>query len=83
MKIVPDMPLSETDTASAGVVRNEDPQIFAQVHEANQEDALSIITDSSMGSYQTSITLRRARVSNPEERMADESSEQILSEMKK
>ena len=73
------MPLSETDTTLAGVVRNEDPQIFAQV----QEDALSIITESSMASYQTSMALRRARVSNPEERIADELSKQILSEMEK
>ena len=36
-----------------------------------------------MGSYQTSITLRKARVSNPEEIMANEHSKQIASEMEK
>ena len=72
VKIVPNMPPSETDTTSIGVVREEDSYMFTQAHNANQEDALSIITNSSMGSYQTSVTLRRARVSNPEEIMANE-----------
>ena len=36
-----------------------------------------------MGSYQKSITLRKARVSNPEEIMANELSKQIASEMEK
>ena len=66
------MPPSETDTASTGVVRDEDSHMFTQAHKANQEDALSIITNSSMGSFQTSIILRKARVSNPEEIMANE-----------
>ena len=54
------MPPSETDMASTGVIRDEDSHIFTEVHNANQEDALSIITNSSMGSFHTSITLRRA-----------------------
>ena len=58
-----------------GAARNEDTQ-------AN-EDAQSGITESSLASHQTSMTIRRARVSNPEERTTDELSKQILSEMEK
>ena len=36
-----------------------------------------------MASYLMSMTLRRARLSNPEERIADELSKQILCEMEK
>ena len=36
-----------------------------------------------MESFQTSITLRKARLSNPEEIMANELSKQIASEMEK
>ena len=83
VKIVPNMPLSETDMTSTGLIRDEDPHMFTQVHGANQEDARSVITTSSMGSYQTSITLRRARVAKPEEKMAHELSKQVINEMKK
>ena len=61
------------------VARNEDTQSFAQV----QEDGRSVVTESSITSHQTSMTIRRARVSNPEERTTDELSKQILSEMEK
>ena len=40
-------------------------------------------TSSSMGSFQTSITLRKARVINHEEIMTNELSKQIISKMEK
>ena len=64
-----------TSTASMGIARNEDTQV--------QEDTRSVVTESSMASHQTSMTLRRARVSNPKERIANELSKQILSNMEK
>ena len=58
-----------------GAARNEDTQ-------AN-EDAQSGITKSSLASHQTSMTVRRARISNPKEKTTDELSKQVLSEMEK
>ena len=57
--------------------------MLTQVHGANQEDARSTITSFSMGSFQTSFTLRRARVAKPEEKMADELLKQVINEMEK
>ena len=73
VKIVPDIPLSEPDSASMGTARNE-------VTPAN-EDAHSDITEASLASHQTSMTVRNARMSNPEEKTTDELSKHILSEV--
>ena len=58
-----------------GAARNEDTQAH--------EDARSVITESSIASHQTSMTIRRVSLSNPEERTTDELSKQVLSEMEK
>ena len=47
-----------------GAARNEDTK-------AN-EDAQSGITESNLASHQTSMTVRNARISNPEEKITDE-----------
>ena len=45
------------------------------------EDAHSDITEASLASHQTSMTVRNARMSNPEEKTTDELSKHILSRM--
>ena len=45
------------------------------------EDALSCITEVSATSYQTSMTLRNARISIPDKRTTDVQSKQILGEV--
>ena len=58
-----------------GAARNMD--IYAN------EDAHSDITEVSLASHQTSMTVRNARMSNPEEKTTDELSKYILREMEK
>ena len=45
------------------------------------EDAHSDITEASLASHQTSMTVRNARMSNPEEKTTDELSKHILRKM--
>ena len=60
-----------------------DEALTASNMDQAQEDAMLDVLLSSKAYCQTNMTLRRARVFNPEERIADELSKQILSEMEK
>ena len=73
IRIIPDASLSELDAESMGAARNMDTH-------AN-EDALSDISEESVASHQTSMTVRDKRMSNPEDKLADETTEQILGKL--
>ena len=45
------------------------------------EDALSDITEASIASHQTSMTVRKKRMSDPEDKLVDETTEQILGKL--
>ena len=74
-RIIPDASLSEPDTESMGAARNMDTY--------PNEDAQSDVTEVSIASHQTSMTVRNARMSNPEEKTTDELSKHVLGKMEK
>ena len=45
------------------------------------EDALSDISEASGDCHQTSMTVRNIRMSDPEDKLADENTEQVLSRL--
>ena len=73
IRIIPDASLSEPDTESMGAARNMDTY--------PNEDMQSDVTEVSLAFHQTSMTVRNARISNPEEKTTDELSKHILSKM--
>ena len=73
IRIIPDASLSESDTESMRNARNMNTHL--------DEDALSDTSEASKDCHQTSMTVRNMRISDPEDKLADEIIEQVLSRL--